>query len=141
MDPFNALSTAAVARLIPPLREALPAKVVSCALVTSTDLGKALDAMKEVIGGASVPSVMMGSRPAKSAGQLATVGGRLTPSRWVSHHLCARIPLLPRAVVCVPSSDDRERALFGLAHASFYGCPHPEEDNHSVPASGSVEQQ
>jgi hypothetical protein len=66
MDPFNAMSAAAAMMMIPPLREAPPANVTSCALVTSTDLEKALDAGKEVIEGAGVPSVMMGGWPAKS---------------------------------------------------------------------------
>jgi hypothetical protein len=59
MDPFNALPTAATTRKIPPLKEASPAKVMSCALVASTDLQKNLDAAKERIGGANVLSVKM----------------------------------------------------------------------------------
>jgi hypothetical protein len=78
MDPFNAISTTVAARMIPPLKEAPPTKVTSCALVTSTDLEKALDAAKEVIGGAGVPSVMMGGQPVKSPSWRATVGVRLT---------------------------------------------------------------
>jgi hypothetical protein len=78
MDPFNALSTAAAARMIPSLREAPPAKVASCALVASIDLEKALDAAKKVIKGASVSSVMMGGRSAESPGRSAAVGGQLT---------------------------------------------------------------
>jgi hypothetical protein len=38
MDPYNAQSTTAAARKIPPLKEASLAKVMSCALITSTDL-------------------------------------------------------------------------------------------------------
>jgi hypothetical protein len=72
MDPFNTLSTAAAVRMIPPQREASPAKVASCALVASTDLEKALDAVKEVTGGSGTPSAMM-------AGQPAMVGGCMTP--------------------------------------------------------------
>jgi hypothetical protein len=87
--------------MIPLLRDAGPTKLTSCALVASTDLEKALDAVKEVIEGASAPSAMMGNRPAKSPSQLATVGGRLTPSTWVTCHLRARVPLLPRAMVRV----------------------------------------
>jgi hypothetical protein len=99
----NALSTATAMRMIPPLREAPPTKVSSCALVASTALEKALDVAKEVIGGASVPLVMMGDQPAKSPSRSATVGSRLTPPplRWVNHHLRARVPLLPRAMVRV----------------------------------------
>jgi hypothetical protein len=63
MDPFNALSTTAAARKIPPLREAPPTKVMSCALVTSTDLKRAFDAVKKVIRGAGTPSVKMADRP------------------------------------------------------------------------------
>jgi hypothetical protein len=44
MNPFNALSTAAAARKIPPLKEAPPAKVMSCALVALADVEKDLDA-------------------------------------------------------------------------------------------------
>jgi hypothetical protein len=145
MDPFNALSTAVIARMIPPLREAHPTKVTSCTLVTSTDLEKALDVVKEVIGGAGAPSAMMGGRLAKSPSWLATVGGQLTPppqggsaitsasefpyclGQWFASCSCA-----------FPLSDDRERAPFNHAHASFYGCPHPEEDNHLEPAGGSI---
>jgi hypothetical protein len=102
MDPFNALSIAAATRMIPPLREAPPAKVVLCALVASTDLEKAIDAANELIGGAGVPSAMMGGWPSKSPSRPATVGGRLTPYlRWVSRHLCANVLLLPRAMVRV----------------------------------------
>jgi hypothetical protein len=44
MDPFNALSTAAAARKNPPLKEASPTKVMSCALIISADLQKYLHA-------------------------------------------------------------------------------------------------
>jgi hypothetical protein len=76
MDPFNALSTAAATRNIPSLKEAPPTKVMSCALVASTGLEKIVDAMKEVTGGASVPSVKMAGRPANSLGRLAMVCGQ-----------------------------------------------------------------
>jgi hypothetical protein len=79
MDPFNALSTAAATRMIPLLREVATAKVTSRALVASTDLEKALDAMKDVIGGVGVPLAMMSDQLAKPPGRLATVGGQLTP--------------------------------------------------------------
>jgi hypothetical protein len=39
-----------------------------------------------------------------------------------------------------PSSEDRERAMFNHAHASFYGCPHPEEDHHSASVGASIKQ-
>jgi hypothetical protein len=44
MDPFNALSTATAARKNPPLKEASPTKVMSCALIISADLQKYLHA-------------------------------------------------------------------------------------------------
>jgi hypothetical protein len=71
MGPFNTLSTTAAVRMIPPLTEASPTKVTSCALVASTDLVKALDAAKEVTGGAGM-HVSNDVRPAM-------VGGRTTP--------------------------------------------------------------
>jgi hypothetical protein len=76
MDPFNALSTAASARKIPPWKETPPAKVMSCALVASKDLEKDLDDAKEVTGGAGTPSVKMAGRPAR----LAMVCGHSAPS-------------------------------------------------------------
>jgi hypothetical protein len=63
MDSFNALSTAAAARKIAPLKEAPPAEVMSCALVALTDLEKDLDAVKEVTGGAGMTLVKMAGRP------------------------------------------------------------------------------
>jgi hypothetical protein len=85
MDPFNALSTTAAARTIPPLKEASPAKVMLCSLITSTDLQKDLDAAKEVTGGASAPSVKMVSRPAMVCGQSVPCDeGRSPPARQVS---------------------------------------------------------
>jgi hypothetical protein len=53
MDTFNALSTIATARKIPPLKNASPTKVMLCALVASIDLQKDLDATKELTGGTS----------------------------------------------------------------------------------------
>jgi hypothetical protein len=80
MDPFSALSTTTATRKFPPLREAPPAKVMSCALVASKDLERALDATKEVIGGAGMPSAKMAGRPANSPGR----------STMVCHHLDPR---------------------------------------------------
>jgi hypothetical protein len=77
VDPFNALSTTTTTRKIPPLREAPPAKVMSCALVASTDLERAFDAAKEVTGGANVPSAKMAGRPANSPGWSDMVCGHL----------------------------------------------------------------
>jgi hypothetical protein len=68
MDPFNALSTTVAARKIPPLKEAPPAKVMSCAFVASKDLEKDLDAVKEITGGVGVPSAKMAGRPAMVCG-------------------------------------------------------------------------
>jgi hypothetical protein len=68
MDPFNALSTVVAARKIQPLKEAPPTKVMSCALVTSTDLEKDLDAAKEVTDGAGAPSTKMAGRLTNSPG-------------------------------------------------------------------------
>jgi hypothetical protein len=59
MNPFNALSTATTAGKIPLLKEASPAKVMSCALIASADLQKDLDAAKEVTGGAGAESEKM----------------------------------------------------------------------------------
>jgi hypothetical protein len=52
------------------------------------------------------------------------------PGLWFASSLCT-----------FPSSDDQERASLDHAHASFYGCPHPEEDNHPTSAGGSIKQQ
>jgi hypothetical protein len=68
MDPFNTLSTTAAARKVPQLKEAPPAKVMSGALVASTDLEKDLYVTKEVTGGASVPLAKMAGRPAMVCG-------------------------------------------------------------------------
>jgi hypothetical protein len=100
MDPFNALSTAATARKIPLLKEAPPAKVMSCALVASTDLEKDLDAAKEVTRGADVPSVKMAGRSANSPSQPATVCGHSPPPPVMraSYHQHANVPLVPEGM-------------------------------------------
>jgi hypothetical protein len=79
MDPFNALSTAAATRKIPSLKEASPTKVMLCALVTSTDVPKDIDAAKEVTGGAGTASVKMAGRPADSPGLPAMVCDQSVP--------------------------------------------------------------
>jgi hypothetical protein len=79
IDLFNALSTTAAARKISPLKEASPAKVMSCALVAMTDLEKDLDAAKEVTGGAGAPSMKMAGRLANSPGRSAMVCGQSVP--------------------------------------------------------------
>jgi hypothetical protein len=94
MDPLNALSTTTAARKIPPLKEAPPAKVMSCALVASTDLEKDLDDVKEVTGGASVPSAKMAGVPANSPGRPTMVCGHSAPVMRVNHHQHAKVPLV-----------------------------------------------
>jgi hypothetical protein len=145
MNPFNALSTAVAVRMIPLLREAPAPKVASCALVASTDLEKALGATKEVIGGANAPSAMMCGRPAKSPGRLATISGGFTP---------LEVGQPPSACQCSPAAQGHgshpvcalsPHLTIGKEHHSItptrlLGCPHPEEDNHSTLASGSVKQ-
>jgi hypothetical protein len=79
MDPFNALSTATAARKIPPLKEAPPAKVMSCVLVASIDLEKDLDAAKQVTGGADTPSTKMANRPANDPSRPTKVCGHSAP--------------------------------------------------------------
>jgi hypothetical protein len=97
MDPFNALSTIAAARKIPPLKEVPTAKVMSCAFVTLTELEKDLDAAKEVTGGADAPSVKMADPPWFVAIQPLVTR--------VGHHQRDKILLVPEAV---------ERAWFML---------------------------
>jgi hypothetical protein len=70
MNPFNALSTAAAARKIPPLKEAPPAL---------TDLEKDLDSTKEVTEGANAPSAKLAGRSANSPDRLAMVCGQSVP--------------------------------------------------------------
>jgi hypothetical protein len=92
MDPFNALSSAATARKIPLLKEASPAKVMSCALVASKDLQKDLDATKEITGGAGTPLVKM-------AGQPWFVANR-SPMMRADDHQCAKVPPIPEVIEC-----------------------------------------
>jgi hypothetical protein len=105
MDPFNALSTTAAARKIPPMKEASPTKVMSCALVASTDLQKDLDAIKEVTVGAGAPSVKMASRPAMVCGHSALRDeGRPSPALQGSpctrgYGMCPVRALSPRAMI------------------------------------------
>jgi hypothetical protein len=79
MDPFNALSTTATVRKIPPLREAPPSNVMSCALVASTDLDRALDTTKEVTEGAGAPSAKMVGQLANSPGRPTMICGHSAP--------------------------------------------------------------
>jgi hypothetical protein len=92
MDPFNALSTTAARRKIPPLKEAPLAKVMSCALVASTYLEKDLDAAKEVTRGAGMPSVKMAGRPWFVAIQPRVIRA--------GHHQRNKVPLVPKAMEC-----------------------------------------
>jgi hypothetical protein len=98
MDPFHALSTAAATRNIPPLKEAPRAKVRSRALVASTDLEKALNAVKEVTRGAGPPSVKMAGRPANSPGQPVMVVADRSPMMRADHHQRAKVPLVPEVM-------------------------------------------
>jgi hypothetical protein len=79
MDPFNPLSTVAATRKIPPLKEAPPTKVRSCALVASKDLEKDLNAANEVTGGDGAPSMKMVGRAANCTGRPAMVYGHCPP--------------------------------------------------------------
>jgi hypothetical protein len=63
-----------------------------CALVTSTDREKDLDAAKEVTGGADAPSAKMAGRPLFVAIQPRVMRA--------GHHQCAKVPLVPEAVEC-----------------------------------------
>jgi hypothetical protein len=146
MDPFNTLSTVAATRMIPPLRDASPAKVASCVLVASTDLEEALDAAKEDTRGAGTPSAMMAYRSAKSPGRQTMVGGHMTPLKvgqpsparqsspcaWGhgSHPFRALSP-------CPMIRKERQSVM----PTCLYGGPHSEEGDHPMPTGGPIEQQ
>jgi hypothetical protein len=98
MDPFNALFSTAATRKIPPLKEAPPTKVLSCALVASINLEKDIDAMKEVTGGANMPSAKMAGRPANSPGCQTWFVAIWPPVMGAGHHQRAKVPLVPEAV-------------------------------------------
>jgi hypothetical protein len=99
MDPFNALSTDAATRKIPPLKEVLHTKVMSCALVASIDLEKDLDDTKEVGEGVSVPLAKMVGLSANSPGWLAMVCGNAPPPVLrADHHQRTKVPLLPEVI-------------------------------------------
>jgi hypothetical protein len=98
MDPFNALSTAATVRKIPPFKGAPPAKVMSCALVASIDLEKDLYATREVTGGANAPLVKMIGRPTNSLAGQPWFVAIWPPMRRDGHHQCAKVPLVPKVV-------------------------------------------
>jgi hypothetical protein len=147
MDPLNALSTATAARKIPPLKEAPPAKVMSCALVALTDLEKDLYAAKEVTRGAGAPLAKIASQPANSPGQPAMVCGQSTPhDEGRSPPVSQGSPLYPRSwnapgLCSFPSSNDREGASIGHAYTSHYGDPHSKEGDRPVSTHGPFKQQ
>jgi hypothetical protein len=92
MDPFNALSTIAVARKTPPLKVVPTAKVMSCTLVTSIDQEKTLDAAKEVTGGAALHRQRWPTdRPTLLADRPWFVANR-SPVMRAIHHQCANVP-------------------------------------------------
>jgi hypothetical protein len=93
MDPFNALSTAATTRKIPPLIEASPTKIMLCALITSTDLQKDLDAAKEVTVGAGTQSAKW------PVGRSWFVANR-SPVMRANHHQRAKVPPVPMVMEC-----------------------------------------
>jgi hypothetical protein len=68
-----------------------------CTLVASIDLEKTLDAMKEVIGGAGVPSVKMAGRPTPLAGRPWFVANQ-SPVMRANHHQRAKVPPVPKVV-------------------------------------------
>jgi hypothetical protein len=124
MDSFNALSTVAAIRNITPLKEASPAKVMSCDLVTLIDLEKDLDAAKEVTGGASAPSVKIAGRPANSPSRPAMVCGQLVP------RIKGRSPLVHQGSPCTrghgthPAHALSPRPMIGKEHLSVTPtCP------------------
>jgi hypothetical protein len=85
----------------PAIEEAPPAKVMSCALVTSTNLEKTLDAAKEVTGGAGVPSAkMVADRPTPLAGRPWLVANR-SPVMRADHHQHAKVPPISEVVECI----------------------------------------
>jgi hypothetical protein len=145
MDPFNAVSTAAAVRKIPPLKEALPTKVMSCALVVLTDLDKDLATAKEVAGGVGAPSVKMAGRPANSPGRSAMVCGHSAPRDEGRPSLvhqgspCTRGhgTLLAHALSSHPTIGKEHR----YAYTSHYGDPHSAEGDHSASTCGPFEQQ
>jgi hypothetical protein len=123
MHPFNAQSTTAATRKIPPLKEAPPTKVMSCAMVATTDLEKDLDAAKEVIGGAGVPS------PLTSQPQFVAI----TSMPWF--HLYLRLWNVPDSCF-FPSSDNQEGAPIGHVYTSHYRDSHSKEGDHPASTCG-----
>jgi hypothetical protein len=131
-DPFNALSTTTAVKKIPPLKEASPTKVMSCALIPSTYQQKDLDAAKEVTRGAGAPSANMAGRLANSPGRPAMVCGQSVPhgegqSPPACHCSpvpevveCARLVLFP-LVQQLGRSTDRSRLHIPLWGYSLQG--------------------
>jgi hypothetical protein len=109
------MSTAVAARKIPSLKEASPATVMSCALVTLTDLQKDLDAANEVTGEDGVPLTKMDGRPWFVANR--------SPVMRANHHQRAKVPLVfeavERAWVCALSP----HPMIGKEHRSVTSTP------------------
>jgi hypothetical protein len=118
MDPFSALSTAAAARKIPPLKEASPAKVMSCALVASSDIEKDLDATEEVIGKAGAPSAKMVGQPANSSGRPTMVCGHLAHREEGWPSLACQDSLYTRGCGTCPTRALSPRLTIGKEHRS-----------------------
>jgi hypothetical protein len=72
------------------LKEASPAKVITCALIALAYLQKDIDAAKELTGGASVPLPKMASQPWFVANR--------SPVMRADHHQCAKVPPIPKVV-------------------------------------------
>jgi hypothetical protein len=147
MDPFNALPTAAAARKIPPLREAPPTMVMLCSLVALTDIERALDAAREVPGGAGVPLAKR-EVPGGAGVPLAKMADQpwfvVIPSPPPCDDSALRFPLCTRpwntpGSCSFPSSNDRKGAPIGHAYTSHYGGPHSEEGDRPASTCGPFE--
>jgi hypothetical protein len=105
---------------------------MSCALVTSTELEKDLDAAKEVTRGVGVPLVNMAGQPWFVANRSPVMRAMVPPV----------LEVMERArLVLFPSSDDRELAPIDHAYTSHYGDPYSEEGDHLASTRGPFEQQ
>jgi hypothetical protein len=80
------------------LKESQPTKVMSCALVSSTDLEKDLEVAKEVTGGAGVPSTKMASWLANPLAGRPWFAAILSPMMRANNHQCAKVPLILEAI-------------------------------------------
>jgi hypothetical protein len=100
---------------------------MSCALVTSTNLKRDLDATKEVTRGAGAPSAKMVGWPTNSPSWPAMVCGHLPPPLVVraGHHQHTKVPLVPEDMKCArfvlfPLIQQSEGAPIGHAYMSHY---------------------